>query len=196
MSKGGKLISMLALIVALAALAISMLAWVRAVEAEREYEARLAEMEHLHASVQQEIEALRAPTEIPPVETAPPAAATESYCNLIIGSWSFEHDALMIHSACAQVMSETAMPDSAVLVLVFNGDPRISTPIVLTPGEGSGSYVKEMDNQIFNLPEHSHSAEGDLIELRLEVSLADGQVLSADGGSWEFSAGELGMIAG
>lgn len=181
MSQKKNITSILALLVALASLAVAAFACYRTWNLQQDYEARLAAME-------------RSLTQLPQ-ESAPVSdAGYECYSNLFVGEWTFENNALCLSTAHAQVLSAPEVTvNTAQTVLYINGEVFLTEDHVMSPGEASDSYTLELENAEYLLPE---LVEGDMIDLWLEVTLSDGQTLSASGGSWDYQDGCLQLTVG
>ncbi|MBQ9148025.1 MAG: hypothetical protein IJX69_00465 [Oscillospiraceae bacterium] len=125
--------------------------------------------------------------------------ALRAYCNLIPEDWTAADGILTITAAHIQAqLPQLSVSDSlscgeARLVLRLGEEAVESQSVTLAPGEGSRSFEATAENIAFSLPE---LGEGDSLELWLEVSLSDGQVLRACGASWYMTEGRLHMAAG
>lgn len=128
------------------------------------------------------------------------ADSIHSYCNLILGDWSVSDRSLVIASCRLQAqlpqLTPSGRPSSCQvtkLTLRQNGEVLRTHWVTLRPGEASNSYELSMENLTFLLP---GLEEGDHLELWLEVTLSDGQILSAAGGGWDYADGRLQATAG
>lgn len=145
-----------------------------------------------NALLRLQLEELGAPEVEQPHDEYNPIAELNIY------DWTAEGTTLTIH-AFARVMS-LAKGDGTIgqierctLVLRLNDVDWETREIQLLPGEASDSMELELDGEVFSL---SEVADGDSLELRLEVMLTDGTTLSAVGGGWDYAEGQLMMIAG
>jgi len=117
---------------------------------------------------------------------------------LNIFDWTAEGTTLTIHGF-ARVMSlakgdgTIGQVESCTLMLRLNDVDWESRELQLLPGEASDSMELELEGEVFALEE---LADGDTLELRLEVLLTDGKLLTAVGGGWDYAEGQLMMIAG
>lgn len=160
-------------------------------------EERVAALEGQVAALEARVDALEA-------ENAPPAAPesagdSDPIAELNLYDWSFEGDTLTVNGAFARVM-QLANSDGTIsqigesrVVLYRNGTELYHETFQLLPGEASDSYELELEFFGFHLPD---LAEGDALELQLEITLSDGRSLTAWGGSWDYADGSLLMIAG
>ena len=123
-----------------------------------------------------------------------------AYCNIIVDGWEDEGGNLTITSGYAQIQlprltndGDGATFQSTNLVLRLNGNPVESQLLDMPQGEGEGSYELVLSGNTFQMPELQDDYQ---LELILEVTLTDGQVLTASGGSWYYNAGEMFMVVG
>ena len=190
------ILAVIALILALISLALCGMTISAAWDMADRYDAQLAWMDERYASLKSRMDALEAQPEAPIfTEPAPTEAPEENiaYCNLILGDWIFENGKLTISTAFAQVLAENTPLDGSAIVLQINGETIIASPIEMAPGEASDSYELDLAELAFDVPQLS---DGDSVELGLEITLADGRVLTSWGGSWEYLENNLQMIGG
>lgn len=123
-----------------------------------------------------------------------------AYCNMIVDGWEDEGGNLSITSGYVQVQMPRIFAGEddvtfagAKLVLRLNGDPVETQDLEIPEGEGAGSYEMILGGISFKMPEMQDDYQ---MELVLRVSLTDGQVLTASGGSWYYNAGEMFMVVG
>lgn len=123
-----------------------------------------------------------------------------AYCNMIVDAWEDEGGKLSITAGFAQVQLPRIFAGDtqpafagAQLVLKRNGDVVQTQPLELPEGEGAGSYELVLGGISFDMPEME---DGYQLEVSLEVTLTDGQVLTCTGGSWYYNAGEMIMVVG
>jgi hypothetical protein len=126
---------------------------------------------------------------------APQVPELEPAAELALYDWTVVEDLLTLEGAFARVMSlgEGTAVDSCSLIFMKNGEALEASALTLLPGEAVDSFELEMGPLAYHLPELS---DGDVLELRLEVLLTDGSLLTAWGGSWDYLDGALVMIAG
>ncbi len=125
------------------------------------------------------------------------AASLSSYCNMTVDSW-FDKDGVLTLSLAyvqAQLPRLSATGDvpaieSAQLRLYHNGTVYSSTAITLESGESEGAYQLTISGEGVSMPE---VALDDSLDLYLEITLSDGQTLTALGASWY--SGEDGLFA-
>lgn len=196
------ILAVIALILALISLALCGMTISAAWDMADRYDAQLAWMDERYASLDARLAALEsrfgaleAQPDVPvPSEPAPTEApaASEAYCNLIIGDWTFEGDTLTVSTAFAQVLAENNALETAVIRLETGSEP-ITLPIEMHPGEAAHSYELDLTNLVFVL---SDLSEGDMMALHLDVTLSDGQALTACAATWEYLEGKLHMSVG
>lgn len=128
------------------------------------------------------------------------ADSIHSYCTLTIGDWSSEKNHLVLSSCHLQAQlpqitmnGKSAWCQVTKLILRHNGEPLRTHWVTLSPGEASGYYELDIQNLSFLLP---RLEEGDSLELWLEVTLSDDQLLTSIGGSWDYLEGQLQLTAG
>ena len=190
------ILSIIALILALVSLALCGMTISAAWDMADRYDAQLAWMGERYASLESRLDALEAQPEAPiPTEPAPTEAPEEgiAYCNLIIGDWTFEEGSLTVSSTFAQALAENTALKSAAIILTVNGEAQHTCSIEMAPGEATDSYELDLSELAFDVPALT---DGSTVELLLEITLADGRVLTACGGNWEYLEENLQMIAG
>lgn len=188
------IIAILALILALAALILTVFACL-------EIKAQTARLDALETQLQQlqsQMAETQPPVTDPPVAdpTNPPAPEDEGecYCNLYLGDWTCEDGTLTLTAASAQVVSTPGRQlTGAALILEVNGTSHSTVVLQMHPGEASDSYELDLSGFSLNLPELS---QGDQMNLYLEATLSDGSVLTALGGTWDYEGDQLLMVAG
>ena len=128
------------------------------------------------------------------------ASALESYCNLMVDSWYDAEGMLTISLAYAQAQlprlsAGGTMPtiQSAQLQLYYNGEPYSTRSITLEDGLGEGAYELTIAGAVLEMPE---MAEDEYLDLYLQITLSDGQVITALGASWYCNAGGLFAVMG
>lgn len=183
------IISVLALVLALASLLLAGFTWLTARNQAEDYTARLEKLETELLQLQSQT----AET-LPPSDPSTDTETEEAYCSLHLGDWTCNGDMLVLSVAYAQVLTVPELPlTGAALVLELNGNAVSSTVLKMNPGEASDSYELDLAGFSLALPE---LATGDHLELHLEAILSDGTVLTAVGGTWDWENGQLLMVAG
>ena len=123
-----------------------------------------------------------------------------AYSTMIVDAWEDEGGKLSITAGYAQVQlprifsgdSQPTFAD-AQLVLRCNGQVVETQPLEIPQGEGAGSYELVLGGVSFDMPEMQDDYQ---LEVSLEVTLSDGQVLTSIGSSWYYNAGEMIMVVG
>ena len=122
-------------------------------------------------------------------------SSLNSYCDLMVDSSSFADGKLTITEGSVQVQTpkitnegETITVSEAALVLSFNGEEVGSEKLTLTESETAGSYTLTLTNVSFDVSEMENDQQ---LILTLNVTLSNGQSLSAAGGTFYYNDGEL-----
>ena len=115
-------------------------------------------------------------------------AALESYCSITIDDSTFENSKLTLTSGKVQVKvpsitnaGETITCQEAALVLAFNGETLEKKTLTLAETDTASLWEASLENITFDIPEMENEQS---VELTLNVTLTNGQTLSAFGGSW------------
>ena len=122
-----------------------------------------------------------------------------AYCNMIVEGWEDEGGKLTITSGYVQAQlprlstGEDVKMADARLMLRLNGETVETQPLDIPEGEGQGSYELVLGGISFTMPQLEDDYQ---LEVMLEVTLTDGQVLTSSGGSWYFNGGEMFMVVG
>lgn len=128
------------------------------------------------------------------------AAALQSYCSLTVTASEQTGDKLTITEGSATIQlplitndGETIVCDKAVLVMTLGNEEVSSAELALEDAPDAGSYTLSLAGTQFTVPEMEDDHR---VELRLEVTLSNGQRMSATGGSWIYNDGSLLLAAG
>lgn len=127
------------------------------------------------------------------------SSSITAFCNLAVNDWEEKDNILTLTDAYAQIQLPLICSSGSVeiassdLVLRLNGAAALRIPIRLAPSEVPNSYELAVTDT--ELPLES-LAEGDTLELYLEVSLTDGRNLSAFGISWYLEDGTISSSVG
>lgn len=123
------------------------------------------------------------------------AASLNAYCSVMVESSAFESGKLTVSAGSIQVQApkitnngETITASEAVLVLSFNAEEVDRETLTLAQGDTAGSYEAELKDLAFDIPEMENDQN---LILTLNVTLSNGQVLSAPGGNFFYNDGEL-----
>lgn len=123
-----------------------------------------------------------------------------AYCNLYVSDFKTENGLFTVTAGFAHVqlpqlsVSGTTIGFSkAELVFQLNGNDIETQPVDLPVGEGVGSHEASLSAISFKMPQMEDDYQ---LDLNLNVTLTNGETLTANGGSWFFSNGELRMSAG
>ncbi len=123
------------------------------------------------------------------------ASSLNTYCTLMVESSSFADGKLTVQSGSLQIQTPKITNDGALitaseaeLVLQLDGKAIATEKVSLTEPEIPGAYQQELSNIAFRIPQLE--AEQELI-LSLNVTLSNGQVLSAAGSKFLVNDGQL-----
>ena len=123
-----------------------------------------------------------------------------SYCGMMVEDSQLEGTTLTIVSGYAQVqlpkIGQTVDPVTCTggrLVLEHSGQEVARRDLTLVPGETSDRYAAEIAGIQFTIPSMKDDEQ---LDIRMEVTLSDGQVLTTAGGSWFYNGGKLFLVVG
>ena len=127
-------------------------------------------------------------------------ASSMSYnCTLMINGWISEMNVLKLVDAHLQVnMPQLATEggakiQSAALVMRLGTTEVSRKDVTMAEGEGEGSFELTLQNYEIALPKMQ---QNDQVDLWLEVTLTDGQILLSSASSWYLGEGGLYLVAG
>ena len=127
-------------------------------------------------------------------------AALESYCSIIIDESAFENGQLTLSAGKVQVKTplitnedEVITCQEAVLILSYNGEELERKELTLNQSETSGILEAALENIVFQVPEMEAEQK---VELTLNVTLTNGQTLSAYGADWIYNDEGLLPVVG
>lgn len=128
------------------------------------------------------------------------ASALESYCNVLVESSEFSGTTLTITGGSVEVQAPRITDDGAaitcseaVLVLTHNGDELDRTQITLEESEVPSGYELDLSGVRFDVPALEDDQQ---LALRLDVTLSNGQFLTASGCTWSYIDGQLVSAVG
>ena len=128
------------------------------------------------------------------------ASALESYCNILVDGSNFSGGKLTITEGTAQIQlpritnaGETVTCKEAVLSLQYNGEVVDKQTLKLGEADDDSRYEQDLSNVSFSLPAMEDDQQ---LTMALDVTLSNGQELSANGGTWYYSGGELLLAVG
>lgn len=191
MRKNQTLLTILTLICSICSLLLSTLAFLRS-----EDTASMLDLQAQNIQLQSQIDKLT--TRLNSPSEAPTYSVDDIYCNLILDDFTAGDVHLILDSVYAQVQlpQSTGAPLSirrAELVLTLGENEVYQQDITLVPGESEGGYELTLTNVQLPLPELEADQQ---LDLKLEVTLSDGQHLRSDSASWYAEDGVLYLIAG
>lgn len=128
------------------------------------------------------------------------AASLEAYCSVTVEESAFEGSTLTLSSCKVQVQApvitnegETISCQQAQLILSFNGEALAQTDVTLEATETAGLLEAVISDMTFEIPEMEDDQK---VELALNVTLSNGQILSAYGGDWVYNQEGLLPVVG
>ena len=121
-----------------------------------------------------------------------------AYCNMFVEDWSQDGRQLVLTTAYVQVQlprigGRSVEYKSSDLVLRMGDEELQRVALTIPKGETEGSFEQMLSDIRLNMPEIKDDQQ---LDLWLEVSLTDGQVLTYNGCSWYLSGGELVLAVG
>ena len=127
-------------------------------------------------------------------------AALESYCNVIIEDSTCENNKLTVTAGQVQVKAPSITNEGAAitcqeaaLVLSFDGEELKREALTLSETDTAGLFETVLENISFDIPTLEAEQK---VELTLQVTLTNGQELSAYAGDWIYSAEGLMPVVG
>lgn len=123
-----------------------------------------------------------------------------AYANLIVEDWEVDAASLTIKTGYIQAQmprlaSNGIAPTAskAELILQLNGEEVGRQEVALEAGEGEGSFEMAISGTSFTMPAMEDDYQ---LDLWLEITLNNGNKISASGGSWYSNNGELQLVVG
>lgn len=128
------------------------------------------------------------------------AASLESSCSVLVESSSFDGKWLTITGGTVAVQpprvtneGESVTCSKAVLTLYLDGEEAGQVALDVPAAAEDGSYVLNLTDTSFQTPEMEDDQQ---LSIQLDVTLSNGQTLSAPGSTWFYNAGDLMMSVG
>lgn len=126
--------------------------------------------------------------------------ALASYCSVTVEESIFENSKLTLLSGKVQVQAPTITNNNEVitcakseLVLLFNGETLATETLTLTETGTAGLFEAQLQNVSFDVPEMEDDQQ---LDLYLNVTLSNGQMLSSFGGNWFYNDQGLLPVVG
>lgn len=124
----------------------------------------------------------------------------KAYCDVMVEESSYADGKLTITTGTATVQApkitnegETIICQEAKLILSFNGEDIATTALTLAESGEPGSYKQDLAGTAFDVPAMEDDQQ---LILRLDVTLSNGQILSASGNTWFYNAEGLLPVVG
>lgn len=128
------------------------------------------------------------------------ATALVSYCNVVVASSDYTGGTLTITGGSVEVQApritnvgETITCSEVALVLTYNGEELDRANVTLSESELPSSYELDLTDVSFDVPTLEDDQQ---LSLRLDVTLSNGQFLTAPGCTWSYIDGQLVSIVG
>lgn len=128
------------------------------------------------------------------------ATALDSYCNLLVTDSSYDGGKLTLTAGNLEIQAPQLTDGGAAitcedvaLVLVKDGQELSRTAVAVAASGVPGGYKADVAGTTFSVPEMDTDGQ---IVLRAEVSLSNGQSLSAEGGTWTYMDGQIVSTVG
>lgn len=128
------------------------------------------------------------------------ATNLSSYANMVVDGWEEKDGQLVLTSGYIQVQTPRLSGNGGAvtvtgssLVLQLDGKEFRRMELTIPQGENENSYELMLTDLVLDMPE----TEGDYqLDLILEVTTSGGQTLTAAGGSWYYTDGDLLLVVG
>ena len=122
-------------------------------------------------------------------------SSLNAYCSITVTESSFDGKWLTVTNGQVQIQppriadgGETILCTEAVLVL-SHGNEEIDSVSLALPDPGvNGGYDLQITSSAFQVPEMEDDQQ---LNLRLDVTLSNGQTLTAPGGTWFYNDSQL-----
>lgn len=118
-------------------------------------------------------------------------ASLTSYCSIILEESEVKDSKLTLTTGKVQVQApvitnegETISCQEVTLVLRFNGEELAKEVLTVAQTDTAGLYEASVDGISFEIPEMENDQK---VELTLNATLTNGQILSAYGGHWFYN---------
>ena len=123
-----------------------------------------------------------------------------AYCSMMVEDSELKGSVLTIVSGYAQVQLprigqtiEAVSCTGGQLVLEANGKEVGRCDLTLVAGETADRYSAEIAGLSFTIPDMKDDEQ---LQIRMDVTLSDGQTLTTNGGSWFYNGGKLYLVVG
>lgn len=122
-------------------------------------------------------------------------SALDSYCNMTVASATQDGSTLTLTGGSVDVQApritnegEAITCSKAELVLTFDEEIVGTAALTMEAAEIPGSYTADISGISFNIPAMEDDQQ---LSIRLDVTLSNGQFLTAPGGTFSFLNGEM-----
>lgn len=128
------------------------------------------------------------------------AYSLDAYCHMTVTGSSLSGSELTITEGTAEVRlplitqnGEEVAITNASLVLFFAGAEVDRQTLTLPQSQSEGVYEPQVKDTTFQIPQLEDDQQ---LALQMEITLNDGQVLTAPGGTWIYSDGQMTVSVG
>lgn len=128
------------------------------------------------------------------------ASALNSYCNLLVTDSTCDSGKLTLTSGTLEIQvpqftdgGAAITCEKVALVLMKDGQELTRSAIAVGASGVPGGFQADLTGTVFTIP--AMESDGQLV-LRAEVSLSNGQSLSAEGGAWTYMDGQIVATVG
>lgn len=128
------------------------------------------------------------------------ASSLESSCALVVDSFSYDGSWLTITGGTLNIRPPMLKADGqavtctqAVLALTLDGEQAGSAELAVPDPAADGSYTLSLTDTSFQAPAMEDDQQ---LSINLAVTLSNGEVLTANGGTWFYNDGNLMMSVG
>lgn len=128
------------------------------------------------------------------------ATALNSYCNLLVTDSTYANGTLTLTSGSLEIQAPQLTDNGnaitckeVTLVLTKDGQELTRTAVTVTDSEVPGGFEADLAGTTFSVPAMEEDGQ---ILLRLDVTLSNGQSLSAEGGTWTYMDGQIVATVG
>lgn len=122
-------------------------------------------------------------------------SALKSYCNVLVSASEYANGVLKLTAGSVEIQVPQITNDGAAitcseakLVLTHDGEKLNDVAVVPQASEVPGGYEADLAGVAFPVPALEDDGQ---LALRLEVTLSNGQLLSAEGGAWTYIDGQI-----
>ena len=127
-------------------------------------------------------------------------SALNSYCNVVVEDSDYSGSTLTVSAGTVEIQAPQLTDGGAAisckdvaLVLLHDGEELSRTAVTVEPTEVPGGFEGNIAGAAFSVP--TLDTDGQIL-LRLEVTLSNDQVLTAEGAAWTYMDGQVVSTVG